>query len=74
MCDYTAHCLFPQGCNCSPNEMCLQPVDGRTCNGDSGSFMGRLIGNQWQQQGIVSWGIQVSSCISLSVAVSMIDY
>ncbi len=40
--------------------MCLQPVDGRTCNGDSGSFMGRLIGNQWQQQGIVSWGIQVS--------------
>ncbi len=51
---------FPQGCNCSPNEMCLQPVDGRTCNGDSGSFMGRVIGNQWQEQGIVSWGILVS--------------
>ncbi len=48
--------IVTQGCGCTTRIVCAREGSGRTCNGDSGSFMGVQQGGRWVQHGITSFG------------------
>lgn len=45
-------------CGCSFSVTCARESTGRTCNGDSGSFMGSRVGGRWRLEGVTSFGFE----------------
>ena len=59
------HCIILQSCNgCNGNIVCAREGSGRTCNGDSGSFMGVQQGGRWVVHGVTSFGFAVRHTIT----------